>query len=686
MAADSATVAGRFSFENPPRVNPESLQLFRDFKDSLRPCIPTAVEVLGEFLAGRETQMPPQDEFVSLSTATFQFFKYIFDFHHLKEQDILMAMGGTGTGKSTMQAHLRGCEVKRVTNERVVGNRKVKKVAHMVDSPHVGHSLVGSATYEPHVHAPVEIAPFGRVTLVDFPGFSDSRSNAFNFGFLAAYKYFNRHAKSCRVVGCTTSIYKDREHLKGEMKKLLAMVLCTPGQSPHARLFVSLNYPSNDEIDMCDISAVQPSLAENKIGFGRLALNNLEFEPPLKNSLGVWLVRDGTCTPKAIMTGDPRTEAHAIFLKEDEKSHMGKMVNELLLGEQIKAFLNSFEPAEKFPSGKEVNVADTQEGISKLPLAELAKHVESVTVALQARSQRASLISHNLRTRRQIDSDEHGALKTLALHDVEWFPNLAPLVRMDIPEVLLAAIDVERDRIWNPCLKLLTDETRKQLEGMKALLEQKDIVTVDPSESTTTLDPSEPTTAPGRDDEESQCLRGLRLAFGRPGLCGTMEPTTAPVDTKPDPSGPTTTTSCNFLGLTEELTKLKERLARSEDLLTDREAALSQIGPSWKELEYKEMGALVVLFAGAVTGLCLAAGSAVGASIHFGRDAAKQKLKGSLKSCLEEILESIDTLEKTTAVVDSRVKGLENLQRTLQAVISAPHDHASKCQCVEIQD
>lgn len=453
-----------------PLANEHSLQVLREYMSTLKP-VPKAVQVLCDFLDGTGTgrDVSEPEEFVCLATATFKLFKHIFHTNNLDSKDILIAVGGTGTGKSTMLGHFQDYPVKTVVIEKETKYGSVKTTDYRIDSPLVGHSFVNSATFQPHVLPPVKIEPFGSVTLVDFPGFSDTRNNAFNYGFLAAYKYFNANAKSCRVVCCVNSNITNGRELNKEIKKALAMVLSNPTQPPHSRLFVSLNYPHNEKTELADKTAVFPSLDESHISFGRLALNNLDFIP-VRKALAAWLGTAGTCTPKEMMTGDPAIGGHAALIQPEEEQLMKVMVEKLVSSEEVNGFMKTLFPdTVKDKIGKDNFVFEKQD----VDIAELRSCLGRMQRVYEGQSAYLKQTVANIKKQSQADMGKADKLQKLILHDPKFFPRLSPLMQMGIPEVLLAGCDTERNIIWNGIAEQVTKFEIEHLNEMSKFANEK---------------------------------------------------------------------------------------------------------------------------------------------------------------------------------------------------------------------
>ena len=120
-----------------------------------------------------------------------------------KDRDVLMVIGNTGAGKSTLVNYLAGCTMEMVSRKDAGftdGNLK-KKIARVAEGSfikevmRIGH-LNQSATFLPAVYHDEGSG----LTLCDCPGFLDNRGAEINIANACNIKQMIAQAKSVRVV------------------------------------------------------------------------------------------------------------------------------------------------------------------------------------------------------------------------------------------------------------------------------------------------------------------------------------------------------------------------------------------------------------------------------------------------------------------------------------------------------
>jgi len=227
-----------------------------------------------------------EEQFFETAKQTALLFEHIYEREKVQDQQVLLFLGPTGTGKSTTIGILLGAVLKVLslpTGEADEYGEPKMRTAYVLEGQArhlVSNGASKSCTIIPKsMGQVVEIAGW---TIWDFPGFEDTRSKAFNIGIAAGYKALIKRAKRCCLVSCCGPASISGTNMVEKTGFALKAIVPAPAPVRSSKCFVSLNY-NVDGFHLTHHDKLTAKLDAEKIAYFKMDLDALLKGKPVRS-------------------------------------------------------------------------------------------------------------------------------------------------------------------------------------------------------------------------------------------------------------------------------------------------------------------------------------------------------------------------------------------------------------------
>jgi len=295
-----------------------------------------------------------EQEFFDTARQTSLLFEHIYDQAAVQNQQVLVFLGPTGTGKSTTIAILQGASVKleQVPTDKFDEYDEPITCEKYVLSGEAEQSVSNGASKSCTIlpKSMGEVPEIPGWTIWDFPGFEDTRSKAFNIGIASGYKALLKRAKRCCLVSCCGPSSISGTNMVDKTVVAAQAIVPAPGPLRSSKCFVSLNYKV-DGLLRGHHERLTGMLEQDKIAYFKMDLDVASKGKPVRKKyiekLKVFLQTEASAIVPNDMDHYTKT-MDDIDVQQYEQCLTHRMENSKAYAERVVKFLGITELAESY--------------------------------------------------------------------------------------------------------------------------------------------------------------------------------------------------------------------------------------------------------------------------------------------------------------------------------------------------